>query len=145
MKFGVNRCGNQAHKKQITSNTARESTGNNTRTLNPHSRLTVRPVSPYGVSKLYVKAIKSAIFGIIAFAALIFLPAGTLNYWQGWVFLATFVFSTVIHYRISGTARSKAPRTANKRGTSGGEGTNTKSHRYAFNFPFRGHSGVFRA
>src|SRR4029453_6345776 len=48
------------------------------------------------MSKLYVKAIKSAIFGIIAFAALIFLPAGTLNYWQGWAFLATFVFSTVI-------------------------------------------------
>src|SRR4030095_12748709 len=48
------------------------------------------------MSKLYVKAIKSAIFGIIAFAALIFLPAGTLNFWQGWVFLATFVFSTLI-------------------------------------------------
>ena len=48
------------------------------------------------MSKLYVKAIKSAIFGIIVFAALIFLPAGTLNYWQGWAFLATFVFSTVI-------------------------------------------------
>ena len=48
------------------------------------------------MSKLYVKAIKSAIFGIMAFAALIFLPAGTLNYWRGWAFLATFVFSTVI-------------------------------------------------
>jgi hypothetical protein len=48
------------------------------------------------MSELYVKAIKSAIFGIIAFAALIFLPAGTLNYWQGWAFLATFVFSTLI-------------------------------------------------
>jgi protein-S-isoprenylcysteine O-methyltransferase Ste14 len=48
------------------------------------------------MNKLYVKAIRSAIFGIIAFAALIFLPAGTLNYWQGWSFLATFVFSTLI-------------------------------------------------
>src|SRR5215471_7856844 len=48
------------------------------------------------MSKLYVKAIKSAIFGITAFAALIFLPAGTLNYWQAWTFLATFVFSTLI-------------------------------------------------
>jgi protein-S-isoprenylcysteine O-methyltransferase Ste14 len=48
------------------------------------------------VSKLHVRAIKSAIFGIIAFAALIFLPAGTLNYWQGWAFLAAFVFSTLI-------------------------------------------------
>jgi D-alanyl-lipoteichoic acid acyltransferase DltB (MBOAT superfamily) len=48
------------------------------------------------MSKLYVKAIRSAIFGTIAFAALIFFPAGTLNYWQGWTFLATFVFSTLI-------------------------------------------------
>ena len=48
------------------------------------------------MSKLYVKAIKSAVFGIIAFAALIFLPVGTLNYWQGWAFLATFVISTLI-------------------------------------------------
>jgi protein-S-isoprenylcysteine O-methyltransferase Ste14 len=48
------------------------------------------------MSKLYVKAIRSAIFGTIAFAALIFVPAGTLNYWQGWAFLATFVFCTLI-------------------------------------------------
>jgi protein-S-isoprenylcysteine O-methyltransferase Ste14 len=48
------------------------------------------------MSKLYVKAIRSAIFGIIAFAALIFVPAGTLNYWQGWAFLTTFIFSTLI-------------------------------------------------
>ena len=43
-----------------------------------------------------MKAIKSALFGIIACAALIFVPAGTLTYWQGWTFLATFVFSTVL-------------------------------------------------
>src|SRR5262249_6418937 len=59
------------------------------------------PPTPCGdkirfMGKLYVRAIKSAIFGIIAVAALIFLPAGTLNYWQGWAFLATFVFSTLI-------------------------------------------------
>src|SRR5215475_15268868 len=48
------------------------------------------------MSKLYVKAIKSAVFGLIACAALIFVPAGTLDYWQGWAFLATFVCSTVL-------------------------------------------------
>jgi protein-S-isoprenylcysteine O-methyltransferase Ste14 len=48
------------------------------------------------MSTLYVKAITSALFGIIACAALIFVPAGTLTYWQGWAFLATFVFSTVL-------------------------------------------------
>jgi hypothetical protein len=40
------------------------------------------------------------------------------------------------HYRISGAARSKAPRTANKRGTSGGEGTGTKSYRTLIIFLF---------
>src|SRR5215470_3957782 len=43
---------------------------------------------------LYVQAVKSGIFGILLFAALIFLPAGTLNYWQGWLFLAVFAAST---------------------------------------------------
>jgi protein-S-isoprenylcysteine O-methyltransferase Ste14 len=46
--------------------------------------------------KLYLKTIRSAIFGITAFAALIFVPAGTVDYWQGWAFLAAFVLSTLI-------------------------------------------------
>jgi protein-S-isoprenylcysteine O-methyltransferase Ste14 len=33
-----------------------------------------------------------SVLGIVAFAALLFLPAGTFDYWQAWVFLA--VFST---------------------------------------------------
>src|SRR5215472_7376676 len=43
---------------------------------------------------LYLQAVKSGIFGILLFAALIFVPAGTLNYWQGWLFLAVFAAST---------------------------------------------------
>jgi hypothetical protein len=34
------------------------------------------------------KAIVQAIFGMILFIAIIFLPAGTFHYWQGWLFLA---------------------------------------------------------
>src|SRR5262245_66374151 len=49
------------------------------------------------------------------------------------------------HYRISSAARSKTPRTANKRGTSGREGTGTNNNRYAHHFPFRGYSRFFRA
>src|SRR5262245_2172085 len=48
------------------------------------------------MSTLYMKAITLTLFGLIACAALIFVPAGTLNYWQGWAFLATFVCSTVL-------------------------------------------------
>jgi protein-S-isoprenylcysteine O-methyltransferase Ste14 len=34
--------------------------------------------------------------GLIAFGALLFVPAGTLNYWQAWVFLVVFAVSTWI-------------------------------------------------
>ena len=38
----------------------------------------------------------SAILGVIAFGLLLFLPAGTTHYWQGWAFLAVFALSTWI-------------------------------------------------
>jgi len=40
---------------------------------------------------LYVRAFRSSLFGILIMAVLLFLPAGTLNYWQAWVFMAVFV------------------------------------------------------
>jgi protein-S-isoprenylcysteine O-methyltransferase Ste14 len=35
------------------------------------------------------------VFGTLLFVVVIFLPAGTFRYWQGWLFLATFAASTV--------------------------------------------------
>ncbi|WP_293053774.1 isoprenylcysteine carboxylmethyltransferase family protein [Mycobacterium sp.] len=40
------------------------------------------------------KGLVSATLGLAAFGLLLFLPAGTLHYWQAWVFLAVFAFST---------------------------------------------------
>lgn len=40
------------------------------------------------------KGLVSAILGLIAFGLLLFVPAGTLHYWQAWVFLAVFAVST---------------------------------------------------
>ena len=37
------------------------------------------------------RALRSSLFGIVALAALLFIPAGTLDYWQGWLFMAVFV------------------------------------------------------
>jgi len=37
-----------------------------------------------------------AIVGLLAFGLMLFLPAGTLHYWQGWVFLAVFALCTWI-------------------------------------------------
>jgi hypothetical protein len=43
---------------------------------------------------LYRQALKRSLFGSIVFLILIFLPAGTLAYRQGWVFFAVFASST---------------------------------------------------
>lgn len=37
-----------------------------------------------------LRIVISAVLGIIAFAILLFVPAGTVNYWQGWTLLAVF-------------------------------------------------------
>ncbi|HEU4363387.1 MAG TPA: isoprenylcysteine carboxylmethyltransferase family protein [Mycobacterium sp.] len=42
------------------------------------------------------KGLVSAALGLVAFGLLLFLPAGTLHYWQAWVFLAVFALSTWI-------------------------------------------------
>lgn len=42
------------------------------------------------------KSLLSASLGLISFGLLLFVPAGTLHYWQAWVFLAVFAGSTWI-------------------------------------------------
>lgn len=37
------------------------------------------------------RALRSSVFGILALAALLFIPAWTLAYWQAWLFMAVFV------------------------------------------------------
>ena len=37
-----------------------------------------------------LRIVISSVVGIAAFAVLLFVPAGTVNYWQGWAFLAVF-------------------------------------------------------
>jgi protein-S-isoprenylcysteine O-methyltransferase Ste14 len=49
------------------------------------------------MTDLHARTIKAGVRGFIVLAILIFLPAGTLRYWQGWAFLATFaVCSTAL-------------------------------------------------
>jgi protein-S-isoprenylcysteine O-methyltransferase Ste14 len=38
----------------------------------------------------------TSVLGIAAFAVLIFVPAGTVNYWQGWAFLAVFSAASLV-------------------------------------------------
>jgi len=44
---------------------------------------------------LYRQAIVRGVFGLIFFAVVIFWPAGTFDYWRGWLFMGTFVASTL--------------------------------------------------
>jgi protein-S-isoprenylcysteine O-methyltransferase Ste14 len=42
-----------------------------------------------------LRVVAQSVFGLVAFAALLFLPAGTLDYWQAWVFLAVFSIASL--------------------------------------------------
>ena len=46
--------------------------------------------------KVGLQTLASSLFGIAFFAALLFWPAGTLDYWQAWVFIAVFITATMI-------------------------------------------------
>lgn len=46
--------------------------------------------------KIGLQTLASTIFGIAFFAALLFWPAGTLDYWQAWIFIAVFIAATMI-------------------------------------------------
>jgi protein-S-isoprenylcysteine O-methyltransferase Ste14 len=38
----------------------------------------------------------SSVYGLVLYGVILFLPAGTLNYWQAWVFIATFAVVTTL-------------------------------------------------
>ena len=40
---------------------------------------------------VYKRLIRSSVLGTLGLVALLFVPAGTINYWQGWAFTAVFV------------------------------------------------------
>ena len=48
------------------------------------------------MTKLYRRAVQSTVGGFVALFAGIFIPAWTLDYWQGWVFFATLGISTSV-------------------------------------------------
>jgi protein-S-isoprenylcysteine O-methyltransferase Ste14 len=46
--------------------------------------------------KTALQATASALIGFAVFCMLLFLPAGTFNYWQAWVFIAVFAVCTLV-------------------------------------------------
>ena len=43
-----------------------------------------------------VQAAITSVVGLVVFALLVFLPAGTFDYWRGWTFIAVFAAATLI-------------------------------------------------
>ena len=43
------------------------------------------------MNPLYRQLARSSVFGTLVVSLLLFIPAGTLRYWQGWAYIATFV------------------------------------------------------
>jgi protein-S-isoprenylcysteine O-methyltransferase Ste14 len=46
--------------------------------------------------KTGIRLAASSIWGLAVLGLLLFLPAGTLNYWQAWVFIGVFTLATII-------------------------------------------------
>jgi protein-S-isoprenylcysteine O-methyltransferase Ste14 len=45
-------------------------------------------------NNLWLRTIATSVIGLIAFGVLLFMPAGTFAYWQGWLFILVFSIST---------------------------------------------------
>jgi protein-S-isoprenylcysteine O-methyltransferase Ste14 len=46
--------------------------------------------------KLVIQALVASFFGLVFFGVVLFLPAGTFDYWQAWVFIAVFTVATLV-------------------------------------------------
>jgi protein-S-isoprenylcysteine O-methyltransferase Ste14 len=46
------------------------------------------------MNPIYKQIIRSSVLGTMALVAMLFIPAGTLNYWQGWAYLGTSIFAS---------------------------------------------------
>ena len=46
--------------------------------------------------KTSVQTAMTSVIGLVAFILMVFLPAGTFDYWRGWAFIAVFAAATLI-------------------------------------------------
>lgn len=49
------------------------------------------------MNSLYKPLIRSSVLGTLGMLALLFIPAGTLDYWQGWVYMAVFIIASALY------------------------------------------------
>jgi protein-S-isoprenylcysteine O-methyltransferase Ste14 len=46
------------------------------------------------MNPIHKQTIRSSVLGTLALVAVVFIPAGTLNYWQGWAYLGVSIFAS---------------------------------------------------
>jgi protein-S-isoprenylcysteine O-methyltransferase Ste14 len=46
---------------------------------------------------VHKQLIRSSLFGTLALGAMVFVPAGTFDYWQGWAYVATFIVASTLY------------------------------------------------
>lgn len=46
--------------------------------------------------QLSIRYVLTSLLWLLVFGALIFIPAGTFHYWQGWLFLLVFTIATTV-------------------------------------------------
>ncbi|CAM3061078.1 putative S-isoprenylcysteine methyltransferase [Legionella steigerwaltii] len=49
------------------------------------------------MDSLYKQLIRSSVSGTLILFALLFIPVGTLNYWQGWVYMVVFIIASAAY------------------------------------------------
>jgi hypothetical protein len=49
------------------------------------------------MNSIYKPMIRSSLLGTLALVAVVFIPAGTVNYWQGWAYLGTSIFASALY------------------------------------------------
>jgi protein-S-isoprenylcysteine O-methyltransferase Ste14 len=49
------------------------------------------------MNPIYKQMMRSSVLGTLALGALVFIPAGTLNYWQGWAYFGTSIFASALY------------------------------------------------
>jgi hypothetical protein len=63
---------------------------------------------------LAVRTAPTAVVGLIVLGLIVFVPAGTLAYWQGWAFIGRLHDLHERHRRLSRAQRSRIARTAHE-------------------------------
>ena len=49
------------------------------------------------MNPIYKQLIRSSVLGTLVLIAMVFIPAGTLKYWQGWAYLCTAIFASGLY------------------------------------------------